>query len=497
MLNTKIEDTASVLGIVPTNMSPRFQAPTLWGTIAEVANYLDSTERTSDPTQELTRDQASQVQTLLVSFFEKEIKPLMAQTRVGLVEEDPFFEYARQIKDSLVAQTENLFLVRTRLEALERARATPSQTSHSASTKAWLGAGVGFPKVPTSVPDDVVPALSIRVDRVESNIQTLISEGNSDAITFGGLGHRSVDDTRAWATRNKDAAEAFGLFPDCFSILEWMQHTERDNLTEMKTLRKLGVSTLAEVKAMAAFDSILPRVLIGSGSLPMVVMKNESSFPAVKTFAYWSNQGAGMRSKLSDDLKSIREGIYNQIKMRLSPGSTESNLAMLSLNMSVTWLESLFNFIDDTYESLTRSGFPVGAAWGLTTRLVMRIFEDISLVRAGVSSSFVMGDNMSNATTVLWATFKTHDVMENYSTHKFMNHPSISSEYVKFLAQNSALEAVVKLTDGFKKLESDAKESASKLTLAIKRSDTASSKIDTFGTKLAAIEKRLLKMEQK
>jgi hypothetical protein len=127
----------------------------------------------------------------------------------------------------------------------------------------------------------------------------------------------------------------------------------------------------------------------------------------------------------------------------------------------------------------------------------MRIFEDISLVRAGVSSSFVMGDNMSNATTVLWATFKTHDVMANYSTHKFMNHPSISSEYVKFLAQNSALEAVVKLTDGFKKLESDAKESASKLTLAIKRSDTASSKIDTFGTKLAAIEKRLLKMEQK
>ena len=108
----------------------------------------------------------------------------------------------------------------------------------------------------------------------------------------------------------------------------------------MKTLKKLGVSTLAEVKAMAAFDSILPRVFIGRGSIPMVVMKNESSFPAVKSFAYWSNQGAGMRSKLSDYLKAIREGIYNQIKMRLAPGSVASNLAMLSLNMSVTWLES-------------------------------------------------------------------------------------------------------------------------------------------------------------
>ena len=108
-----------------------------------------------------------------------------------------------------------------------------------------------------------------------------------------------------------------------------------------------------------------------------------------------------------------------------------------------------------------------------------------------------MGDNMSNATTVLWASFKTHDVMEDYSTHKFMNHPSISSEYVKFLAQNSALEAVVKLTDVFKKIEAAAKESGSKLTLAIKRLDTASSKIDTFGTRLASFEQRLLKMEQK
>jgi hypothetical protein len=62
-------------------------------------------------------------------------------------------------------------------------------------------------------------------------------------------------------------------------------------------------------------------------------------------------------------------------------------------------------FIDATYVELIRSGFSTGSAWTLTTRLAVRVFEDIILVRAGVSSSFVIDANLSNATTVLWASF--------------------------------------------------------------------------------------------
>jgi hypothetical protein len=74
-----------------------------------------------------------------------------------------------------------------------------------------------------------------------------------------------------------------------------------------------------------------------------------------------------MRSKLSDELKSIQKGISNQIKLCLRPGTVSYNLATLALNLSLAWLESLLNFIDETYKSLVRSGFTTGAAWGLTT----------------------------------------------------------------------------------------------------------------------------------
>jgi hypothetical protein len=58
---------------------------------------------------------------------------------------------------------------------------------------------------------------------------------------------------------------------------------------------------LAEAKAMNSSDSILPKIVLGSGVAPLVVLKNETNLPGVKTFAYWSNQGAGLRAKIRDE----------------------------------------------------------------------------------------------------------------------------------------------------------------------------------------------------
>jgi hypothetical protein len=89
-------------------MNPRFLAPTVWGTIAEVASFLDSTERAGDTAPKLSREQATHVQTLLVAFLENQIKPLMAQAKVGLIEETPFFFNVKNVKASMGVQTENL-----------------------------------------------------------------------------------------------------------------------------------------------------------------------------------------------------------------------------------------------------------------------------------------------------------------------------------------------------------------------------------------------------
>ena len=51
-------------------------------------------------------------------------------------------------------------------------------------------------------------------------------------------------------------------------------------------------------------------------------------------------------------------------------------------------------------------------------------------------------DPASICAHLLWSCFKTHDVMTMHKEHSFENHPTISAEYVKFLATNSGYDKV-------------------------------------------------------
>jgi hypothetical protein len=65
-------------------------------------------------------------------------------------------------------------------------------------------------------------ALSNLLDMAEDDSRPLFGEANTLAISFGGLGLRLVDNTRAWAIKKPQSASGFDLFLDCFSLLEWL-----------------------------------------------------------------------------------------------------------------------------------------------------------------------------------------------------------------------------------------------------------------------------------
>jgi hypothetical protein len=128
------------------------------------------------------------------------------------------------------------------------------------------------------------------------------------------------------------------------------------------------------------------------------------------------------------------------------------------------------NFIEDSYAELVRSLFLVGSSWGLTTGLLLQIFEDIALVGAVVSS-------------VLWAMFQTHDAMADSLLLNFKNHPSISSEYVK-LSSAAALGGLQK--DGPRR------QGGSRQDYRCHQC-----KVDKVKIKIVAMERHLLKLEYK
>jgi hypothetical protein len=97
----------------------------------------------------------------------------------------------------------------------------------------------------------------------------------------------------------------------------------------------------------------------------------------------------------------------------------------------------------------------------------------------------------------VWAVLKSHDAMASYKRLNFKNHPSISTELVKFLAINTSFEAIEKLTSQVSTLVLESAETKRKLAAAEKASSSAGNRADDVKKLSEGFAKRLAKLETK
>jgi len=96
----------------------------------------------------------------------------------------------------------------------------------------------------------------------------------------------------------------------------------------------------------------------------------------------------------------------------------------------------LCNFIQRDYDFWKHKGYAKAEAWELTCLSVRRIFKDIHVVRISGRDSRDLKNPTLTAAQVLWATLRSHLVMEEYSWRNFFEHPSISAVVARHLASH-------------------------------------------------------------
>jgi hypothetical protein len=112
--------------------------------------------------------------------------------------------------------------------------------------------------------------------------------------------------------------------------------------------------------------------------------------------------------------------------------------------------------------------------------------------RDGVQNLFYTGEKTNIPQQVLWATIQSHDVMTRYKKAQFKDDPSISAEYIKFLATNSGTDS---LTARLLVVEEATKESSKQLKSAVTGSSTAASKADDAKKLIVELTGRVRKLE--
>jgi hypothetical protein len=337
-----------------------------------------------------------------------------------------------------------------------------------------------------------------------ADVHSLKSTVNeTTAIKFAGLGLRDVKDTTRWVEKNFSGLR-YGLILDPLLMLERIYGDDEVDsgsfLKSMETRLKLKIETGAEASALNALRHARPRIF-HKGRPCMVNLPNKSRLNLLAAHKDWKSGGEGIENFIITKMNVLYSSISSDIANELGndAGTMEAHfVATKCLTATVTFITQLIATINSIYERLfTFSKFTTEQAWSLTTQVLDRIMSDLYDPKDGVIESLSTGNPVSTCGHILWASFRTHEVMTTYVEHQFENHPAISTEYVKFLATNSGSEKVAKLALTVEGVQAKAIAASSEASKASSKADTSSAKCAEMGKEIASLVKRIKTLEDR
>jgi hypothetical protein len=315
------------------------------------------------------------------------------------------------------------------------------------------------------------------------------NKSKSMTVNLGSYSFGNTVELSAWCDKVFAGAIPFGVFVDVYTVLQrvisFMDVSTDTTLRDMDTRRKVSISA-DEAIAIESFSQPLPKLFRGSVKQPELGQK---WLPGIPTKSRWEDEIglSGVKITITENLETVRAGVQSAIAARLDPSQFDSSLepivrelqalAREMLGYSISFIEALITFMSDTYTRLHNSGFTEKSSWELVSKLVYRIFaKDCHAVRSRVAEHLDATQRKPMAVGVMWATLATHQVLKEYMTHGIENHPSIASEYVRFLVAHSGLTRLDKLEARVLKLETEMKSTTALATTAKRVADTALTK---------------------
>jgi outer membrane murein-binding lipoprotein Lpp len=252
----------------------------------------------------------------------------------------------------------------------------------------------------------------------------------------------------------------------------------------------MKIASGSEAAALNALKFARPRVF-HKGRPTIVSVRNKSRLNVIDTYAAWNPGGDGVKDYVIEKMNLLEDSISDQIGNTFEAESTAHWIASKCLTATVSFLNQLFGCIEAIYKRLFNfSKFTTEQAWSLTTQVLDRILADLYSPKDNIAQSLKTRNTPANCAQVLFAAFKTHDIMASYVAHKFENHPSVSTEYVKFLATNSGSEKVEKLSSSLEEMKTAMKELKSKSNTASEEAKAATVESKNAGKKADAASSR-------
>jgi len=277
---------------------------------------------------------------------------------------------------------------------------------------------------------------SVRISTLEEKIRRLENRVVGDGVSIGTFVFQTLDDVRTWCATNLKS-NRFGLFLDGVSIFEFLAQDHADAtevLTNLYNSQKNKFNNLYDSKVLTSCQNLFPTIFGRSSSDGLDTSR---TLPGLHTADKWDHNGVtGLRFQLAREIINVDTQITNAIVVAFRDAPLAEALAKELLYRSKKFVADLSNFISQDFAFWKAKGYDKKGSWELTCCSVRRLYEDIHQVRIIARDVRDLDDPASTASLVLWATLRSHVIMEEYTKRNFYEHPSISAVIARHLAAN-------------------------------------------------------------
>ena len=318
--------------------------------------------------------------------------------------------------------------------------------------------------------------------QVVDDVGLLKMSVEASAIKFGNLGIWNLQECTQWMKKFHVDAK-YGLIIDPLTLLDLVCGDDAvDPITQLKTtdaMSKLSIDTVGESSALTSMKHARPRIF-HTGRPMMICDQKTSRLNLLCKPVKWKSGSDGIRNSITERMNVLQPHLRDDINYAFSKNPERDAKAQmittLSLTASVTFVTQLLNYIDTLYEKLhIYSKFTSQTAWSLSMQVLDRILADLYVPKEGANNG-MKKDRASICSHILWASLKTLDIAQVDVDENFVNHPAISSEFIKFLATNSGSEKIEQVSVTITLMKTS-------LANCVSESQTASRKIDTASTR--------------
>lgn len=271
---------------------------------------------------------------------------------------------------------------------------------------------------------------------IAAKVKLLEQRVVGDGVQIGSQVFQSFEDLRAWVTTELPNGR-YGLFVDGVAFLDLFTFTgfteTEKSIAAMHNSQKTGFATMYEARAAATLQNVFPLIF---GKANSAGLDDSEYLPAISDPDKWDNGVTGIKHQISRAISDVEYQLETAIDSTFRDVMETRQIARDCLYGSKRFVTDLCVFITGDYNRWRLQGHSKKDSWRITSVCVRRIFEEMFSVRVVARDVRDAADPHYTAAKVLWAIFKSHEIMRAYIKGRFVDHPSIAAVISRHLAAN-------------------------------------------------------------